>query len=200
MDNIEIEKAMSEALWAAHSVFDRGKTSGSSANMSFMVDGHIYITASGSCFGTLREEDFSLVTLDGSLLKGAKPSKELPLHLHYYRKSGEIKAVIHTHGPYAALWSCRSDLKEDDAIPSYTPYLRMKLGKVTCVPYAQPGSRELFDAFEKALPLGDAYLLRNHGAIVGGKSIMDAFYCLEELEESARLACLICGVGSCSRI
>ena len=36
MDNIEIEKAMSEALWAAHSLFDRGKTSGSSANMSFM--------------------------------------------------------------------------------------------------------------------------------------------------------------------
>lgn len=195
-----LEKTMEEALWVAHSLFRRGKTSGSSANMSFIADGRVYITASGSCFGRLKAEDFSQVSLDGRLLEGPKPSKELPLHLHYYRKSGEIKAVIHTHGPYAVLWACRSDLKENDAIPAYTPYLGMKLGKVACVPYAKPGSKELFDAFEKALPLGDAYLLRNHGAIVGGRSVMDAFYCLEELEESARLACMICGPGRCSTI
>ena len=31
-------------------------------------------------------------------------------------------------------------------------------------------------------------LLKAHGPVVPGKSIMDAFYCLEELEESAHIA------------
>ena len=100
----------------------------------------------------------------------------------------------------AALWSCRKDLDENDAIPAFTPYLEMKLGKVACVPYAKPGSQELFDFFERELPKGEGFLLRNHGAIVGGKSIMEAFFRLEELEESARLAYLICGPGECRRL
>ena len=102
-----MENTLAEALWVAHSLFERGKTSGSSANLSFRVDDRVYITASGSCFGTLKEGDFSQVSLNGSLLAGEKPSKELPLHLHFYRNKPGIQAVIHTHGPYAALWSCR---------------------------------------------------------------------------------------------
>lgn len=200
MENIKIEETLRQALWVAHSLFERGKTSGSSANLSFRVDERVYITASGSCFGTLTESDFSQVSLDGCLLRGEKPSKELPLHLHYYKSKPEIRAVIHTHGPYAALWSCRGDLDENDAIPAFTPYLGMKLGKVACVPYAKPGSRELFDSFEKVLPKGEGFLLRNHGAIVGGESIREAFFRLEELEESARLAYLICGPGDCRRL
>ena len=35
---------------------------------------------------------------------------------------------------------------------------------------------------------GDGYLLKRHGAVVPGADIMDAFYCLEELEENARIA------------
>ena len=195
-----MENTLAEALWVAHSLFERGKTSGSSANLSFRVDDRVYITASGSCFGTLKEGDFSQVSLNGSLLAGEKPSKELPLHLHFYRNKPGIQAVIHTHGPYAALWSCRKDLDENDAIPAFTPYLEMKLGKVACVPYAKPGSQELFDFFERELPKGEGFLLRNHGAIVGGKSIMEAFFRLEELEESARLAYLICGPVECRRL
>ena len=35
---------------------------------------------------------------------------------------------------------------------------------------------------------GDGFVLKNHGPIIGGKTIMDAFYGIEELEESARMA------------
>ena len=35
------------AVWIAHSLFERGKASGSSANMSFKEKDHIYITGSG---------------------------------------------------------------------------------------------------------------------------------------------------------
>ncbi len=99
-----------------------------------------------------------------------------------------IQAVIHTHSFYATLWSCAVHKNRTDCIPQYTPYLKMKLGTVGLVPYGKPGSEELFPAFRQCVSGSDGFLLENHGPIVGGKNLLDAFYCLEELEESARMA------------
>ena len=156
--------------------------------MSFRHEGKIYITASGSCFGTLRAEDFAVVSMDGTPLGERKPSKEWPLHLALYEKSPEIGAVLHTHSCYAVLWSFVPGLPEQDCIPDHTPYLKMKLGTVGTVPYEKPGSQALFDAFRQRVAQSDGFLLKNHGPVVPGKDVMDAFYCLEELEESARIA------------
>ena len=84
---------------------------------------------------------------------------------------------------------------ETDVIPDHTPYLKMKLGKVGLVPYEKPGSQALFDAFEQRVMDSDGYLLKQHGAVVPGKSLMDAFFCLEELEESARIAWMLRQAG-----
>lgn len=184
----KLEQKLEQAVWAAHSLFERGKTTGSSANMSFRHEGKIYITASGSCFGTLRAEDFAVVSMDGTPLGERKPSKEWPLHLALFEKSPEIGAVIHTHSSYSVLWSFVPGLPEQDCIPDHTPYLKMKLGTVGTVPYEKPGSQALFDAFRQRVAQSDGFLLKNHGPVVPGKDVMDAFYCLEELEESARIA------------
>ena len=188
-----LQERLEEAIWAAHSLYDRSKTAGSSANISFLADGIVYISASGTCFGRLRPEDFAQVSLlDGKPLNGLKPSKEFALHQALYQKGDGIQAVIHTHSPYATLWSCLPGHAPDDVIPAYTPYLRMKLGRVALVPYAKPGSEELFSLFRGNLSGDvDGYLLKSHGPIVGAKSMMDAYYALEELEESARLAWML---------
>ena len=105
-----------------------------------------------------------------------------------YEKSENVKAVIHTHSPYSILWSFVPDLNETDCIPDHTPYLKMKLGTVGLIPYEKPGTPELFAAFRGRAAASDGYLLKAHGPVVPGKSVMDAFYCLEELEESAHIA------------
>ena len=33
-----------------------------------------------------------------------------------------------------------------------------------------------------------SFILKQHGPVIGGRSLMDAFYGLEELEESCRVA------------
>ena len=99
-----------------------------------------------------------------------------------------VKAVIHTHSPYSILWSFVPDLNETDCIPDHTPYLKMKLGTVGLIPYEKPGTPELFAAFRGRAAASDGYLLKAHGPVVPGKSVMDAFYCLEEPEESAHIA------------
>lgn len=182
------EEKLQDALWAAHSLFTRGKTSGSSANMSFLHDGQIYISASGSCFGTMKKEDFTPISMNGCPSGEKKPSKEWPLHLELYKKSPDIGAVIHTHSTYSVLWSFLPSLNEQDCIPEHTPYLKMKLGTTGLIPYEKPGSEALFQALRERIGQSDGYLLKNHGPLVPGRTIMDAFYSLEELEESARIA------------
>lgn len=177
-----------DTVWVAHSLFARGNATGSTANISFMQEGRIYISGTGTCFGRLSREDFSVIDLDGNHLDGVKPSKEYPLHLLFYKKNPKVKAVIHTHSFYAALWSCCCKEEGRNVVPSYTPYLRMKVGDIGMVEYAAPGSEELFRAFEKVLDGRRGYLLKNHGLIVGDSDPLAAFYGAEELEESARIA------------
>lgn len=183
-----IEEKLSQAVWVARTLFALGKTGGSTGNISFRQGDEIYISGGGTCFGTLTEADFGVVAPDGKLLRGKKPSKESPLHLSFYRKDPGLNAVIHTHGTYSVLWSCVPGLNEADCVPQNTPYLDMKLGKICMVPYEKPGSPELFRAFETCKEKGRGYLLKRHGALVGAESLMEAFYGIEELEESTRVA------------
>ena len=55
----------------------------------------------------------------------------------------------------------------------------MKVGTIGLVPYAKPGSNELFGYFEKAAPFSDAFILAHHGPVVGGTSLMETFFGLE---------------------
>lgn len=184
----ESYEQMEAAIWSAKSLFDRKSVTGSAANLSFREGDKIFITRSGAIFGRLTEQDFAVIDLEGRLMGDVKPSKEAPIHLAMYHKSREIGAVIHTHSFYSVLWSCLLSDGNSDTIPSHTPYLSMILGRVPLVPYHQPGSEELFQAFRVALGEADGYLLKNHGPVVGGKSVIDAFARLEELEVSAKTA------------
>lgn len=185
MSHIEM---LDEAIWVAAALFNRNKLAGSSGNLSIRCGDVVYISGSGTCFGRLEHSSFAAVDLDGNVQNDVKPSKEMPLHLDLYRKDPSLSAVIHTHSFYSTLWSCLGGLNPEDCIPEFTPYLKMKLGKIPLVPYAKPGSEKLFSAFREIVGEADGYLLQNHGPIVAGKTVMDAFYGLEELEESAHIA------------
>ena len=176
------------ACWIASQLFARRMGPGTTGNLSFLHEGVLYISASGSCFGNLKPEDFSAYSLSDGTCTGKKPSKELPLHLSVYQNRPQTQAVIHVHSTYAVLYSCIAEDTDEADVPEYTPYLKMKVGKIGMIPYAKPGSAELFEQFESCMHRGNAWLLKNHGPVVGGKDLMDAFSGLEELEEACRIA------------
>ncbi|MFR9062396.1 MAG: class II aldolase/adducin family protein [[Clostridium] scindens] len=101
--NEEIAKSRTGSL-GRESLFERGKTAGSTANLSFRHE-DASISASGTCFGTLKSEDFAVMDMDGNHVGGPAPSKEYPLHRLLYEKK-DVGAVIHVHSFYATLWSC----------------------------------------------------------------------------------------------
>jgi len=183
-----LEDKFDNAIWIAKSLFDRGKATGSVANLSFIHNNKIYITASGTCFGSLKQNDFSIIDIDGNQLNKIKPSKEFPLHLSVFKAKPDTGAVIHVHSLYSVLWSCVPGLDSVDCVPDHTPYLKMQLGRVGLVPYERPGSKELFKAFDEQVGASDGWLLSHHGPVVPGKDLKNAFFALEEMEESTRIA------------
>ncbi len=216
MDTKTLEGKLELACRIAKSYFDRGMGSGTTGNLSFMHDGKIYITASGTCFGFLTPEDFAVVPYPSKENDGAenagknsagaadagigrKPSKELPLHEMVYDKllaKGQTEgAVIHTHSTYAVLWSCVPGLDVHDCVPENTPYLKMQLGACGIISYEKPGSKELFDAFRRESGVLNGWILSHHGPIVGGKDLMQAFGRSEELEESCKVAWMLRQAG-----
>ena len=206
MNTKTLEGKLKLACRIAKSYFDRGMGSGTTGNLSFMHDGKIYITASGTCFGFLTPEDFAVVPYpaqEGAAAAdagvGKKPSKELPLHEMVYDKllaAGQKEgAVIHTHSTYAVLWSCVPGLDPKNCVPENTPYLKMQLGACGIISYEKPGSRELFDAFSRESGDLNGWILSHHGPIVGGKDLMQAFGRSEELEESCKVAWMLRQAG-----
>lgn len=187
MDDI-LKKKLEDAVWIARTLSATGKVTGSTANLSFMHKGRIFITGTGTAFSRLSPEDFAEISQEGEPIGAVKPSKELPMHSMLYKNDDSIRAVIHTHSFYSTLWSCLKHSDQKDVIPEYTPYLKMKLGKVELVPYGKPGSNELFNYFSDSLTDARGYLLQNHGPIVGHMDLLSAYYALEELEESAKIA------------
>ncbi|MDR1375882.1 MAG: class II aldolase/adducin family protein [Synergistaceae bacterium] len=176
------------AIWIGKSLFERGKTAGASANMSFLHGGQVYITGTGTCFGALTPNSFSTIDRSGNHLEGPPPSSEMGLHLILYDKKPKVSAIIHTHSFYSVLWSCLTHPNPADVIPPWTPYLKKRLGTIGIIPYAPPGSQELFRLFSERVEKSDGYLLANHGPVVGDKDLMSTFHSLEELEESAHVA------------
>jgi len=174
------------------SLFDRGFVTGGAGNMSLKLpDGNFLATPTGSSFGRLDAETLSVVDLDGNVISGDKPSKEVAFHLAIYRNRNECNAIVHLHSTHLTAISCLDGLDPDNAIRPCTPYYVMRIGSLPVVPYLKPGSPQIAVELAKRAPNYRAFLLANHGPIVTGKDLLDAVDNMEELEETAKLALLL---------
>ena len=60
------------------------------------------IKPSGVQYDKLKTEDIVIVDMEGNKIEGElKPSIDTPIHLAFYKEWKEVKAVCHTHSPYA---------------------------------------------------------------------------------------------------
>jgi len=69
----------------------------------------------------------------------------------------------------------------------------MRIRRLPLLPYFRPGDRALAEAVRAKARKHHAVLLANHGPVVAGKSLEDAVYNAEEMEETAKLFFLLSG-------
>lgn len=181
-----------EICLVGKSLFDRGLTAGSSGNLSVRLDdGTLIVTPTNACLGELLPEQLTHLGENGEVLSGSAPTKEAGLHQCVYCQQGSAKAIVHLHSTHSVAVSMLPELPPDDLLPPLTAYYIMRVGKLPLVPYFPPGDPALFEAVGETAKTSHAMLLSNHGPVVAGKSLRDAQYATEELEETAKLYLLV---------
>ena len=177
----------------AKSLFDRGLTFGSSGNISVRMEDGWLMTPTGCSMGNIEPEKISKLDVNGNLISGDPPTKESFLHLAMYEKRPQDSAVVHLHSTHSVAVSCLDEINPKNVLPPITAYYVMRIGTLPLIPYFPPGDIKLAKVVREMASEHHAVLLANHGPVVSGKSLQDAVYATEELEETAKLFLLLQG-------
>lgn len=180
----------------AKSMFMRGYSSGGAGNISAKLpDGSIIVTPTNSSFGDLIPERLSKLDAKGNWIDGDKPTKEVSMHMAMYEQRPDCQAVVHLHSPWLTALSCLENVDKTNCLPPITPYYVMRVGQLPLVEYLPPGDPKIGEEIAKLAKTHSAVLLSNHGPVVGGTTLRQAFFNAEELEDTARLYITLLPLG-----
>jgi L-fuculose-phosphate aldolase len=165
-------------------IYEAGLTTTSGGNISIRDgEGNIWVTPTAIDKGSLQRKDIVCVSPDGSIRGHYKPSSEFPFHKAIYEARPDLNAVIHAHPPALVSFSIVRRIPNMNIIPQ----AKLICGKIGYASYALPGSEELGREIASEFRNGaDAVIMENHGTVVGGTDLKDAFVRFETLEFSAR--------------
>ncbi len=161
-------------------------TTTSGGNLSIMDEnGDMWITPAAIDKGSLAPADIMCVKADGTIIGPHRPSSEYPFHKAIYKMNPHIHSVIHAHPPGLVTFSMVHQVPDTSIIPQ----ARATCGPVGFAEYALPGSellgKKIVAEFKKN-PDYKAVIMENHGVVVAGEDIADAYQRFETLELCAR--------------
>lgn len=155
----------------------------SEGNLSVRLgDSLCVVTSTGSDLGHLDPSELVEVPIGATTIP-PEASSEAQLHLELYRLRPDVGAIVHAHPPRLL------KLDEEGKLPVWR---RLEdrgkmLGSIVAVPYHAEGTVALAEATAGALRSAKACVLRKHGAVTVGPSLMAAFVRMLDLERAASL-------------
>jgi len=166
---------------------------GTWGNISVRVPEGFLITPSRVSYDTITPADIVTVDLDGDIVHGHRlPSSETGVHRLVLRKKPHVNSIIHSHPPYASALSCLQR-----SIPVFVEDVAQIIGgEVKCTRYVPAGQHQNI-AEEVAATIGEenAVLLANHGVLVCGRTLAEAFVACQILEKAAQIMLLAAPLG-----
>ena len=162
-------------------IYRKEMTTTSGGNISIKDEnGDIWITPSAVDKGSLTVKDISCVKADGSIVGLHNPSSEYPFHKAIFDARPELKAIIHAHPPGLVAFSIARQVPNTKIIPQ----AHHICGEIGYAPYGCPGSEDLGKkiAAEFANGKHKAVIMENHGVVLGGTDLLDAYQRFETLE------------------
>ena len=167
-------------------IYRSGMTTTSGGNLSIMDEnGDMWITPSGIDKGSLKPSDIMCVKADGTIVGPHKPSSEYPFHKAIYKIRPRLHSVIHAHPPGLVTFSIVHQIPDTSILPQ----VRSVCGPIGFAAYDVPGSKELGERIAeefKKNPEYKAVIMENHGVVLAGEDISDAYQRFETLELAAR--------------
>ncbi len=159
-------------------------TTTSGGNLSIReANGDIWITPGGVDKGRLKREDIICVHSDGAVEGLHKPSSELPFHKAVYQSVPGVQAIVHAHPVALVAFSVSHQVPNTRLFHQ----ARRVCGEVGFAPYGLPGSDDLAQKVASTFQAGfHCVMLENHGVVVGGDTLLNAFHRFETLEFVAK--------------
>jgi len=170
---------------ACRELVSTGLVRGTSGNVSIRdpVTGLIAVSPSGTEYATMDPQDVAVLTDDGDVPEGRlMPTTEAGMHLGIYRARSDVRAVVHTHSPFATTLAA---LREP--VPAVHYILAKAATTVRVAPYERYGTREIAEACVRTLGTDQGVLLANHGVVAVGKDIAAAMAVAEAIEYTAEI-------------
>jgi L-ribulose-5-phosphate 4-epimerase len=189
----------SEVLEANRWIVAQGLVKLTWGNVSALSDDKtaIIIKPSGLALDNATPDDMSVVSLEGELLGGQKPSVDTPTHLELYECFPTIGCVVHTHSKYGTIFA-----QANRPIPCLgTTHADYFSGDIPCIPH--PNRTEVEEEYEIATGriIGEyfrengldynqipACIVQGHGVFVWGETgnkTLESAYVLELVAEMA---------------
>jgi L-fuculose-phosphate aldolase len=140
-----------------------------------------YINSAASVRGALTTEDIVAVDFDGRLAEGsARPPLEFHIHSEIYRARPDAGAVMHTHPRWSTFLTMAGVAYQvvyaQGALLADVPIVDSPLSVST---------RPMGERVASTLGSRAAVLLKSHGAVIVGSTIVECFARTAYLEENA---------------
>ena len=161
---------------------------GGNISMRILEEDAFAITPSNLDYMKMVPEDVCVLSFGLDIIEGERqPSVEAGMHGAIYQVRGDVNAIVHTHQVYTSALTMI-----EAPIPSLFDEQARFLGRsVEIIPYGPSGTGMLKNKIVKHVQNhNNAYMMRNHGALIFGHDMLRAVHNVEILEKCA-LAYLI---------
>ena len=165
---------------------------GAGGNISARDGDIIWMKPSGMALDEMTPADLCGMDLKtGRQIKGdRKPTSEVNMHLAVYRARPDVKAIFHTHSPWASgVITAGITLR-----PMFAEFVN-DLGRTGTVPYVTPTTQRLADAMGKKARTCDTIFMVNHGVLAVGATQKQAYFRVVVVEDAAKSLVAACVVG-----
>lgn len=180
-----------------------GLNEGIDNHMTLMVPGHsdrFLLAPFGLHWSEVKASDFMVVDFSGQTQSGRGPIEDTALYIHLpvHRSSPKARCVLHTHMPYATALCMLENPRLEMAVQS-------ALGFYEDVAYDPDYNGLAFDESEgerlaRALGNKSVLMMGNHGALVVGETVPQAFERLYFLERAAQAQVLALSTGRALKV
>ncbi|MBK8477151.1 MAG: class II aldolase/adducin family protein [Opitutaceae bacterium] len=169
-------------------------TDGNGGNITIRVGDNLALcTPTLICKGFMTPEDMCLVDLDGNQLAGTRVrTSEAKTHFGIMKRQPAAKACVHAHPPHATAFAISNATIPSSLIPEAEVFL----GRIGVAKYETPGTAANAEEVGRVGVDHQAILMQNHGVIVWGKDVEDAYWKMENIDSYCRTVGFAASLGS----
>jgi L-fuculose-phosphate aldolase len=175
-------------------IWEKDYVDGNGGNITVRVgDNLVLCTPTLISKGFMAPEEMCLIDLDGNQLAGTrKRTSEAMTHLGIMKRQPKAKACVHAHPPHATAFAVAAVRPPTCMIPEAEVFL----GQIGYAKYQTPGTPANSDEVGAVGVDHQAIIMENHGVIVWGKDVEDAYWKMENVDSYCKTVWIASQLGA----